>query len=148
MKHNGLITELMQRTKVSGGQHPSIKQAAKTLRHSSGIQGHPALSSYFHGAPAPPALQLRSPPWGTQPERRVAERQGARVCKHAQPPLSVAGLSEGAATQQAPEDDVVVYSKNVEEHKNHMLKVCEVLRKNGLTLKMKKCHFFAKSVEI
>ncbi|KAJ1082586.1 hypothetical protein NDU88_002751 [Pleurodeles waltl] len=78
---------------------PLVRQASRLTS----CGRHPALSSCFYGAPAPPALQLRSPPWGTQPERRVSERWGAHVCKCAPPPLSVAGFSGGAADQQAPE---------------------------------------------
>ncbi|KAJ1146061.1 hypothetical protein NDU88_012343 [Pleurodeles waltl] len=50
------------------------------------LRGLPALSPRFHGAPAPPALQLPSPPRGTQPERCVAKQRGARMCANARSP--------------------------------------------------------------
>jgi len=44
-------------------------------------------------------------------------------------------------------DDVIVYSKSVEEHIEHLDHVLELLRGAGATLKLKKCHFFRPSVD-
>lgn len=45
------------------------------------------------------------------------------------------------------QDDILIFSKNVEEHILHVKEVCSRLRKSGLTLKASKCKFFQKSVE-
>ncbi|KAJ1140789.1 hypothetical protein NDU88_007127 [Pleurodeles waltl] len=64
--------------------------------HLASAKRHPALSPYFYGAPAPLALQLRSLPWGTQPERRVAKQRGARACANAHSPHSAVPASTKA----------------------------------------------------
>ena len=43
-------------------------------------------------------------------------------------------------------DDLLIYSKTLEEHKQQVKKVLEVLRENQLYAKMKKCEFFRESV--
>lgn len=45
------------------------------------------------------------------------------------------------------QDDILVFSKNRQEHLKHVKEVCEVLKKHGLTLKLSKCKFFCESVE-
>jgi hypothetical protein len=44
-------------------------------------------------------------------------------------------------------DDILVYSKNVEEHEKHLRQVLEILRKNKLYGKLSKCEFFKEHVE-
>ena len=44
-------------------------------------------------------------------------------------------------------DDVIVYSKSVEEHFDHLAYVLRLLQKAGLTLKLPKCEFFRESVD-
>jgi phosphatidylinositol kinase/protein kinase (PI-3 family) len=44
-------------------------------------------------------------------------------------------------------DDILIYSKNEEEHREHLRLVLEILRKNELYGKMSKCAFFQDSVE-
>ena len=44
-------------------------------------------------------------------------------------------------------DDILVYSKNEEEHETHLRQVLEVLRQNKLYAKASKCAFFQKEVE-
>ena len=44
-------------------------------------------------------------------------------------------------------DDVIIYSKSVEEHIRHVDEVLTALKKAGVTLKMKKCTFFSDTVE-
>ena len=44
-------------------------------------------------------------------------------------------------------DDVIIYSKTVEEHIHHVDEVLTALGKAGVTLKMKKCTFFSDKVE-
>ncbi|KAK5670272.1 hypothetical protein QVD99_8720 [Batrachochytrium dendrobatidis] len=39
-------------------------------------------------------------------------------------------------------DDIVIYSENMQEHKTHVRKVFQVLRKNLLFCKPEKCHFY------
>lgn len=43
-------------------------------------------------------------------------------------------------------DDIIVYSKNVEEHDSHVRQVMKVLMDAGLTLKIKKCEFDATTI--
>lgn len=43
-------------------------------------------------------------------------------------------------------DDIVVYSKNYEEHLLHLDKVLEAIERAGLTLSPKKCHLFYGSI--
>ncbi|CAF0906907.1 unnamed protein product [Brachionus calyciflorus] len=48
-------------------------------------------------------------------------------------------------------DDIIIHSKSLEEHKEHIRLVAEALRKNGLKasrLKPTKCHWFAKKVKV
>jgi len=44
-------------------------------------------------------------------------------------------------------DDVIVFSRTVEDHIRHLLKVLLLLEKSGLSLKPSKCHLFQKEVE-
>jgi hypothetical protein len=44
-------------------------------------------------------------------------------------------------------DDILIYSKNVEEHKKHLRQVFDILRANKLFAKLSKCDFFTNSVE-
>jgi hypothetical protein len=45
-------------------------------------------------------------------------------------------------------DDIVVYSKDFEEHLKHLEEVFTRLEENGLKCKQKKCHFFMKKVKL
>ncbi|KAI4293445.1 hypothetical protein PAPHI01_2719, partial [Pancytospora philotis] len=45
-------------------------------------------------------------------------------------------------------DDIVVYSKNEAEHTGHLRKVFEALRKHGIKLNPRKCHFFQRAIDI
>ena len=44
-------------------------------------------------------------------------------------------------------DDILIYSKNEEEHKEHLQRVLELLRKHQLYAKRSKCTFFTDKVE-
>ena len=44
-------------------------------------------------------------------------------------------------------DDIIVFRKNAEEHIAHVREVLTVLKEAGLSLKLKKCKFFATSVD-
>ena len=44
-------------------------------------------------------------------------------------------------------DDVIIYSKSVEEHIRHVDEVLTALKKAGVTLKKNKCTFFSDTVE-
>ena len=44
-------------------------------------------------------------------------------------------------------DDIIIYSRTLEEHKRHVTEVLERLRKAGLYLKRKKCQFHKTEVE-
>ncbi len=44
-------------------------------------------------------------------------------------------------------DGILVYSKSVEEHKEHLRRVFEILRKNGLYAKKSKCEFGVSDIE-
>ena len=44
-------------------------------------------------------------------------------------------------------DDVIIYSKSVEDHIRHVDEILECLAAAGVTLKMKKCKFFTTTVE-
>ncbi len=43
-------------------------------------------------------------------------------------------------------DDIIVFSKTLEEHKTRLAKVLNCLRENGLKLSPEKCQFFQTSV--
>lgn len=43
-------------------------------------------------------------------------------------------------------DDILVYSRSIEEHRHHLRKVLEVLREQKLYAKFSKCHFWKKEV--
>ena len=45
-------------------------------------------------------------------------------------------------------DDIVVYSKNEREHREHINLICDALEENGLKLKPSKCEFNKSSVEL
>ena len=44
-------------------------------------------------------------------------------------------------------DDILIYSKNEEDHEKHVREVLSILREHQLYAKMSKCTFFAKKVE-
>jgi hypothetical protein len=44
-------------------------------------------------------------------------------------------------------DDILIYSKTLEEHKKHIEQVLELLRQNKLYAKKSKCEFFKRSIE-
>ena len=44
-------------------------------------------------------------------------------------------------------DDILIFSRNMEEHKAHLRSVLDILRKNKLYAKLSKCTFFKNSVE-
>ena len=44
-------------------------------------------------------------------------------------------------------DDIIVFSKSVDEHFKHLGEILAILRKAGLSLKLKKCNFFTKTVD-
>ena len=44
-------------------------------------------------------------------------------------------------------DDILVYSKNTEEHLQHLEQVFQILRKHQLYAKITKCDFLKKQVE-
>ena len=44
-------------------------------------------------------------------------------------------------------DDVIIYSKTIEEHIRHVDEILSSLAQAGVTLKMKKCKFFTTTVE-
>jgi hypothetical protein len=44
-------------------------------------------------------------------------------------------------------DDILIYSKSLEEHKHHLIIVLEILRKNSLFIKESKCNFGTPQVE-
>ena len=43
-------------------------------------------------------------------------------------------------------DDILIFSKSLEEHKQHVKQVLQILRKNKLYAKQSKCEFFKKSI--
>ncbi|KAH6597038.1 hypothetical protein BASA50_004797 [Batrachochytrium salamandrivorans] len=43
-------------------------------------------------------------------------------------------------------DDIVVYSENLEKHKEHVKSVLTILSKNGLYCKLEKCHFYQQEI--
>ncbi len=45
-------------------------------------------------------------------------------------------------------DDVVIFSKNTEEHARHLKNVFRILKDNGLSLRFKKCSFMQPSAEL
>ena len=44
-------------------------------------------------------------------------------------------------------DDIIVFSNTAEEHVDHVREVLKVLKESGFSLKLKKCKFFAMSVD-
>lgn len=44
-------------------------------------------------------------------------------------------------------DDILIYSQNMEEHKEHLHIVLQVLRKNQLYTKYSKCDFFKEQIQ-
>ena len=44
-------------------------------------------------------------------------------------------------------DDVIIYSRTIEEHIKHLQAVFDLLQKGGLKVKWSKCTFFQKSVK-
>ena len=44
-------------------------------------------------------------------------------------------------------DDVIIYSKNVEEHYQHIMQVLRAHVRVGMKLNLKKCHFFQQEIE-
>ena len=43
-------------------------------------------------------------------------------------------------------DDILVYSKNAEEHAHHLRLVLQTLREHGLYAKFSKCEFWLRSI--
>ena len=43
--------------------------------------------------------------------------------------------------------DIIVFSNTAEEHVDHVREVLTVMKEAGFSLKLKKCKFFAKSVD-
>jgi hypothetical protein len=43
-------------------------------------------------------------------------------------------------------DDILIYSKNEEEHENHLRMVLQVLREHKLYAKLRKCDFYQKKI--
>ncbi|KAH9274082.1 hypothetical protein BASA83_003726 [Batrachochytrium salamandrivorans] len=43
-------------------------------------------------------------------------------------------------------DDIVIYSENLEKHKEHVKSVLTILRANGLYCKLEKCHFYQQEI--
>ena len=44
-------------------------------------------------------------------------------------------------------DDIIIYSKTAEEHLDYIQQVLHKLCNAGLTMKLSKCHFFAKEIQ-
>ena len=44
-------------------------------------------------------------------------------------------------------DDILIYSKNIEQHKNDLDKVFKILSENNFKIKEEKCSLFLESVE-
>ena len=61
--------------------------------------------------------------------------------------LSNLNPDEGAPFVEVDIDDVLIFSRTLEEHIEHIQMVLECLLESGLKLKPGKCHFVQKSVE-
>ena len=44
-------------------------------------------------------------------------------------------------------DDIIIYSKSAKERLDHLQQVCHKLCDAKLTMKLSKCHFFAKEIQ-
>ena len=44
-------------------------------------------------------------------------------------------------------EDIIIHSKNIQEHTLHLQSVFEILRKNQLYCKPSKCYFYASQIE-
>lgn len=44
-------------------------------------------------------------------------------------------------------DDIIIFSRNLDEHPDHVRDKMKVLRKTGMTLELRKCEFFADTVK-
>ncbi|KAH9252107.1 hypothetical protein BASA81_009955 [Batrachochytrium salamandrivorans] len=44
-------------------------------------------------------------------------------------------------------DDIVVYSDNLEDHKEHVRQVLQILKENNLFCKAEKCHFYQTEIK-
>ena len=44
-------------------------------------------------------------------------------------------------------DDIIIFSRTVEEHFDHIKQVFEKLRSAHLSMKLSKCHFFTKEIQ-
>ena len=44
-------------------------------------------------------------------------------------------------------DDIIIFSKTVEEHLDHIKQLFEKLRNTHLSMKLSKCHFFTKEIQ-
>ena len=43
-------------------------------------------------------------------------------------------------------DDILIYSKNEDEHKEHLRKVLQILREHQLYAKLSKCDFYKREI--
>ena len=44
-------------------------------------------------------------------------------------------------------DDIIIFSKSLDEHLNHIRIVLSLLREAGMTIKLRKCYFLQQRVE-
>ena len=44
-------------------------------------------------------------------------------------------------------DDIIIFSRTVEEHLDHIKQVFKKLRSTNLSIKLSKCHFFTKEIQ-
>ena len=44
-------------------------------------------------------------------------------------------------------DDIIVFSRSIEDHFQHLGEILAILKEAGLSLKLKKCNFFTKTVD-